>query len=131
MRPLTLYIQTILICVSFFSIVNANPLVISNKEWVLFKIIDLQARKEIFVDEYHFLKFGNGRVSFKIDCNICSDSCEFISRDSIYFRGYPMCTRKGCFDTDKIKIAYSGKYKIWKEGSYLIIRTNEGDHVYK
>lgn len=116
----------------FFSITGytIHP-VIENRVWVLEKFRDPQTGKEISVNEYHFLNFGKGIVSFNEDCNTCSDSCRFISKDSIYFYGEPICTRKGCLKDDLIKIYYSGTYKIWKEDHYLIIRTPEGDHIYR
>lgn len=120
-------------CMSlFFSISGyAHPPVIENRRWVLEKFRDPQSKKEMYADDYHYLEFRNGHVSFSIDCNNCSKSYEFISRDSINFFGNELCTRKGCMEEDVIRVSYSGTYKIWMEGSYLIIRTKAWDHFYK
>ena len=84
-----------------------------------------------YVEEYHYLEFRDGRVRFAIDCNACSAPYEFVSKDSIRIDGPAMCTKKGCLDRDAIRVVYNGKYKIWQEGVYLVIRTEEGDHFYK
>lgn len=131
MKAIFIYLQITLVAIFFLSSKSLQKPKIENQTWVLFKIREPQTRKEIYVDEYHYLNFGNGHVSFRVDCNSCSDSVEFISKDSIYFYGNQMCTRKGCLEKDKINTSYSGKYRIWIEGSTLVIRTSEGDHIYK
>ncbi|MDP2888507.1 MAG: hypothetical protein Q8P34_06000 [Bacteroidota bacterium] len=131
MKTITKLIQITLLSVFFYSIGYARPPAIENRRWILEKFRDPQTKKEVYADEYHYLEFRNGHVSFSIDCNNCSKSYEFISRDSINFSGNELCTRKGCMEKDVIRVSYSGTYKIWIEGGYLIIRTKSWDHIYK
>lgn len=109
---------------------SQNPF-IENKRWVLYKIDKLPAKTTQYVEEYHYLEFRDGRVSFAIDCNSCSAPYEFLSKDTVHIKGPVMCTRRGCLDTDAIRITYNGQYKIQQKGMYLIIRTEYGDHFYK
>ena len=131
MKSITKLIQITLLSVFFYSTGNARPPVIENRIWVLEKFRDTQTKKEVYADEYHYLEFRNGQVGFSIDCNNCSSSYEIISKDSINFLGNNLCTRKGCIEKDAIQVSYSGPYKIWFEGGYLIIRTIAWDHIYK
>lgn len=108
MKTITKFIQITLLSVFFYSTGYARSPVIENRRWVLEKFRDLKIKKEVYVDEYHYLEFRNGYVSFSIDCNNCSSSYEFISKDSINIYGPPGCTRKGCMEKDAIRVSYSG-----------------------
>lgn len=117
----------LLMCLNGFS---QNPL-IENRRWVLDKISDPETGKVQYVEEYHYLEFRGGSVSFAIDCNSCSAPYEFVSKDTVQIEGPGMCTRKGCLERDVIRVEYNGKYKIWRKGMYLVVQTENGDHFYK
>lgn len=131
MKIISKLLHTILMLVFLYSTGFASPPVIENRRWVLEKFRDSQTRKVLYPEEYHYLEFGNGQVGFSVDCNSCSRSYEFISKDSINIYGNELCTRKGCMEKDAIEVIYSGKYRIWIEGGHLIIRTKAWDHIYK
>ncbi|WP_162231184.1 hypothetical protein [Sunxiuqinia dokdonensis] len=95
------------------------------------KITNLETKRTQFIDEYHYLEFRDGRLRFAIDCNGCSTPYEFVSKDTVQIDGPAMCTRRGCPERDVIRIEYDGKYKIWRQGMYLVIRTGKDDHFYK
>jgi len=104
---------------------------LEGRTWVLEKFRDPRTREVLFPNEYHYLLFERGEVKFSIDCNRCSIPYKLISNDSINIYGSTGCTRKNCLKEDAIEVAYSGKYKIWKENGFLIIRTKGWDHIYK
>ncbi|MDP3913871.1 MAG: hypothetical protein Q8R96_09055 [Bacteroidota bacterium] len=131
MKTITKLIQITLLSMFFYSAGYARPPVIENRRWVLEKFRDPQTRKVLYPEEYHFLEFRNGQIEYTIDCNNCSRTYEFISKDSIDIYGPQVCTYKNCIEKDAMNITYSGTYKIWIEGSYLIIRTKAWDHIYK
>ncbi|WP_235934169.1 hypothetical protein [Sunxiuqinia indica] len=85
----------------------------------------------IFVDEYHYLEFREGRVRYSIDCNKCSSPYEFVTKDTILIEGPPMCTRKGCLEKDDFQITFDGQYKIWQQGLYLVIQNDNEIYYYK
>ncbi len=131
MKTISKLSQTILLLIFLYAAGFASPPVIENRRWVLEKFRDPQTRKVLYPEGYHYLEFNNGQVSFSIDCNSCSKTYEFISKDSINIEGPLNCTYKNCIEKDAINLSYSGKYKIWVEGGFLIIRTRAWDHIYK
>jgi len=131
MKTISKLLQIFFLSMFFYSTADARPPIIENRRWVLEKFRDPQTRKVLYPEGYHFLEFSNGQIEFAIDCNNCSRSYEFVSKDSINIFGPQVCTRKNCIEKDAIEVTYSGKYKIWIERGYLIIRTKAWDHIYK
>ena len=119
----------------FFMMIAGNVFsqqhMIENRKWELEKFRDSKSGRMTFVDEYHYLEFRDERVFYSIDCNRCSSPYQFVSKDTIQVEGPPMCTRKGCLEKDAFSVTYDGKYKIWRQGIYLYIRTKNGDLVYR
>ena len=130
MTPLIRFFLTFTFFLLTAQVFSQSPL-IENRRWVLDKITNLETKRTQFIDEYHYLEFRGGRVRFAIDCNICSQPYAFVSVDTIHIEGPTMTTKKGCLERDVIRIKYDGKYKIWRQGMYLVIRTGKEDHFYK
>ncbi len=104
---------------------------IENRIWVLEQIKENETGKIQMIAEYHFLELRDEQIQFSIDCNRCSRSYHFVGGDSISIDGLLNCTRKNCIEKDSVQINYYGKYKMWIEGSKLMMRNTNKEYVYK
>ena len=77
----------------------------------------------------YFIEFIDGKVSFNLEINTCSNEYEVIGRNEINFKYYDTCTKICCDDDFSSLLEYGDCTKFYIKNINVLVLVSE-DRIY-